>query len=583
MTKKLRRSDFLLCGVLFLLPFLHVNIGLNAADQGYNLINFESFPHMNQTWMIATLMANIVGKLLTFLPFGHYMLGMNIYCTLLLSIVSIVMFCILKKDYNKYAVFTGLLIAICFSWAPKVTLYQYLSYYLFCIASVLLVKGLTKKKRNMLFVAGIILGINLFVRFPNIMQVALILVVISSAIIYKRKVKECFLDILTCIAGYLIIVLPIILLLELILGWGSYADMVHSLFAMTDSATSYTPFAMFYSMYASYLENIKWFVWFVVEAVIATVIYGFLRKKWQKYSMYILMALAFLFILRVYWYWGIFNIHYTTYSSVYVWGVCFLMLSILVLLYAIFASKFSKEKRIYAMAGLIIVFITPLGSNNALYSNYNNLYFLAPVVIGTLTEIIISWNNTMKGKEKRQRMWNFSPIPLVLISYFLITILCLQTFMFHIFFVFGDAGITGDKKITVDANNILTGIVTTETNAEELSELTQYIVKEQLQGSECIVWSHSPMLFYAMDLECAVGHTWPMLDSYPYEEFVIDMEKMEECPIIIYEAQYYPDLLGEVNEFDAKTQIIYDFMIEENYKEVFRNDIYVVCIPESMQ
>ena len=53
MTKKNRGIDIILCAVLVLLPFLHVNVGLSVADQGYILFYFESFPDMNQTWMIA--------------------------------------------------------------------------------------------------------------------------------------------------------------------------------------------------------------------------------------------------------------------------------------------------------------------------------------------------------------------------------------------------------------------------------------------------------------------------------------------------------------------------------------------------
>ena len=89
---------------------------------------------------------------------------MNVYCTLLLSILSVVFFVVLKKDFSKYAVFCGLVIAISFSWAPKVTLYQYLSYYLFNAAALMLLWGLRKENRRLLFGAGVVLGINLFVR-----------------------------------------------------------------------------------------------------------------------------------------------------------------------------------------------------------------------------------------------------------------------------------------------------------------------------------------------------------------------------------------------------------------------------------
>jgi len=188
MKNKARICDIILSAILFLVPFLHVNIGLSVADQGYNLANFEMFPHMNQTWMIATLVANLAGKIFTLLPFGHYMVGMNVYCTLLLSAISVLLYYILKKDYNKYSVFIGLLIAVFFSWAPKVTLYQYLSYYLFCIVALILVKGLFLQKRKLLYIAGVLLGLNLFVRFPNITQAMLIIVVPFYAVLYNSSI-----------------------------------------------------------------------------------------------------------------------------------------------------------------------------------------------------------------------------------------------------------------------------------------------------------------------------------------------------------------------------------------------------------
>lgn len=579
MAKKNRVIDIILCAMLVLLPFLHVNIGLSVADQGYNLINFESFPDMNQTWMIATLVANLVGKLFTYLPFGHYMLGMNVYCTLLLSITVVLMYIVLKKDYNRYGVFLGLIIAICLSWAPKVTLYQYLSYYLFSCGAVLLVQGLVKEKRVLLYLAGILLGVNLFVRFPNILQVALIVVVFVSAVIKRSKIKSLVLNVLICIAGWCTITVPVLLAIEVICGRGTYIGMVRSLFAMTESATSYTPLAMLRSVYAGYLENFKWFIWFVVTALVGAFVYGFLRKKWQKITCYVVLALGVLFILRVYWYWGVMNIKYTTYQSVMVWGTCFLMLSILILLWALCSPKSSLLKRLYAVAGLVIVFITPLGSNNALFSNYNNLYFLAPVVLGSIMDLALVRN--VKEKEGRRKIWRFSVLPIAFVSGLLVLVVLFQTFMFHTFFVFGDVGITGEAKAVVPGNDRLAGIYTTEANAKQIGELTAFFDEFDLKDKACIVWSHSPILYYALELDCAIGHTWPMLDSYAYAEFVGDLADNEEYPIVIYEAQYYPDLLSDAEELDDKTYWISELLDEGEYQEVFRNQYYVVCVPEN--
>ncbi|MBO5341558.1 MAG: hypothetical protein J6A73_02605 [Lachnospiraceae bacterium] len=577
MKNKARICDIILSAILFLVPFLHVNIGLSVADQGYNLANFEMFPHMNQTWMIATLVANLVGKIFTLLPFGHYMVGMNVYCTLLLSAISVLLYFILKKDYNKYSVFIGLLIAVFFSWAPKVTLYQYLSYYLFCIVALILVKGLFLQKRKLLYIAGVLLGLNLFVRFPNITQAMLIIVVPFYAVLYKREIKEVVKDIIVCIAGYGSVVIPVILVIELLCGKGTYIGMVHGLFAMTEQAASYTPFSMVSGMYTSYLEGIKWFKWFLLEMVIFTGIYGFLRKKWQKYCSHALLALGFVVILRIYWYWGVLNIRYTEYTSVYIWGVCFLLMSILLLLAVIVWPKYEKNKKVYALTVLVIIFITPLGSNNVLYSNFNNLYLVAPVVIGTLTDILAKQKDREKSEKKR--LWNVSAVPTILVGYMLVGLLLVQTGMFHAFFVFGDEGINGNKKYIVQGNEVLTGIYTTEANAEEFSNITAYMEQERFLDAEYIVWGHSPVLFYALELDCAIGHIWPTLDSYSQEEMEEDIAVLDEYPIIIYESRYYSDLFDDSVEWDDKTKMICQLLKNGEYTEVYRGDYYAICIP----
>ena len=580
MKKKEQWIDILLCMILVLLPFLHVNVGIGIADQGYNLANFEAFPDMNRTWMIATLVANLIGKFFTILPFGHTMLGMNVYCTLLLSVMSALMYFILKKEYCRYSVFAGLILAVCFSWAPKVTLYQYVSYYLFCAGAVVLVQGLRKKNRKFLFLAGVLLGINLFVRFPNALQVALIVVVLFAGIIYKSKIKDVLLDVLICIAGYGAVVLPVILMIELCWGKGSYMGMVNSLFAMTDSATAYSPFSMFYAMYNSYASNLKWFAGFFALAVIGWFVYGFLYKKVLRIFLYVLLGIAFAFILRVYWYYGILNMDYMTYNSVYVWGVCFLFLGILILGLSLFSRKITPEQKLYSVAVLVIIFISPLGSNNALYSNYNNLYLVAPVVLGTLASL---WKNGEQSENKdnahKRKVWHFSWRPIVGVASMLVSVVLLQTFLFHGFFIFGDAGMDGEAKVTVENNRVLAGMRTTDANARMLSELTVFLTDYQVDDAECIVWGRSPLLYYAMDLDCAIGHSWPSLDSYPYEELKADLEALETYPVIIYEAMYYEDLKKEAPEWEEKALLITSLLQSGNYSEVFRNDFYVVCVP----
>ena len=170
-------------------------------------------------------------------------------------------------------------------------------------------------------------------------------------------------------------------------------------------------------------------------------------------------------------------------------------------------------------------------------------------------------------------------MPVVLVGSTLILVTMVQTFLFHNAFVFGDAGLTMQTGAKVPENEKLTGMITTPANGEALGELTAFMEENHLNGMQAIVWDQAPILYYILDIECAIGHFWPYLDSYPYAEFKGDIENMEEYPVIIYQTIYYEDLLKGMEDADPKTQVIMEILQEGAYEEVFRNAHYAVCLP----
>ncbi len=579
MRKKIK-IDYMLYVILFMLPFIHVNVGINISDQGYNLANFKLFPDINSTWRTATLVANLFGKALTYLPFGKYMLGMNIYCTLLLSLSVVGIFYFLKKEYSKYAVFCGLLIAICLSWAPKVALYQYLSYYLFSFAIIILVNGIHYNKRKYLFGAGAILGINLFVRFPNILECTLIIVLLYAAFVYKMKWKDIGLNCICCIGGYMLIAIIGVALIEIVFGNGTYVSMISGLFGMTDTAAAYSPYYMVEAVLASYEDNWRWFRWFLIVAIIGSFLAGFKMKKWVKYILYVICALSCLVILRILWYYGKINFMYTSYDSIHTTGAIFLLFCLVILTCMIILPNIEKKKRLYALSAIVVVVITPLGSNNVLYTNYNNLFLVAPIVLGSVC-MLLKMHSTDGNTEKR--IWEVDLKPLRIVVSSLVCLVMFQSIMFHLCFIYGGYGIFNEGKVSVEKSDVLVGMLTNEENAEMLNGLSDFISGQEWRNKECIVFSNAPMIFYILDLKCAIGHTWPALDSYPKDEFLYDINKMESLPIIIYETRYFGDLLTEIPETDTKTYYIYNLLNEGKYEEVYSNAHYAVCIPENYE
>ena len=62
--------------MLFLYPFLTVNQGVDVSDSTYSFSNFLFFEQMEGMWVVSTYVANVVGWLLTKLPFASDLISM---------------------------------------------------------------------------------------------------------------------------------------------------------------------------------------------------------------------------------------------------------------------------------------------------------------------------------------------------------------------------------------------------------------------------------------------------------------------------------------------------------------------------
>ena len=83
--------------LLLLYPFVGIRQGLDVSDATYSLANFQYFPSMDGTWMVATFLANVAGNLLMQLPFGSTLAGIYCYTALIQSVTALAAYSALRK------------------------------------------------------------------------------------------------------------------------------------------------------------------------------------------------------------------------------------------------------------------------------------------------------------------------------------------------------------------------------------------------------------------------------------------------------------------------------------------------------
>lgn len=593
--------------ILLLYPFLTVNQGLDVADSTYSLTNFQYFNFMDGTWMVATFLSNVAGWLLMHLPFGETMLGIKCYTTLAQSATALAVYFGLRKKIPAPLLFLGEFLALGLCWCPSTILYNYLTYLLMTAGILLLYRGLvsSKRQRLCLFAAGVCLGANVAVRMPNVVQAVFILAVWYGIVLVYRQgegmpserqagERPALWRLLAgatgwCLLGYAVGFGVPLLAICIRYGVSAYPNMVYTMFAMTDQAADYKPISMLTGMFGDYAKGLYWLAFAGVCVAAAGFafrvrerLYGEGKNAGQQNMEKIGYVLLLLVLLRFYWGRGMFTFRYYEhdYRSIYYPTVLFLLVTIFLCIYCLFAKKIGRGQKVFAMLLLLQIFVTPLGSNNALSPVINNLFLAVPFTLWIVYQLSV-------GKAK-SAVW---ALPFTMLALFVL----IQSVGFHAEFAFQD-GIWGeprDRKVELPKK--AAGIYTNQQNGALLEELVLFAQEEDLSGREMIAYGELPGLHYLLDMPPALSTGWPDLTSYRMAEYTRDLEVLEtkgkagkEPPVIIVSsaaAAYWSDDGEAINWFgvdmekmakDEKLRILEEWIRDYGYEERFGNARYVV-------
>jgi len=516
--------------VLLMFPLIKSGVGVDYTDSMYSPGNFVFFSEMEGTWVIATYLSNVIGFLITKLPGAGTYLGLRIYANLFVSAMALISYYWLKNRIKipAWIVAAGEVIAIGLCWCPTTILYNYLTYFFMLLSLICLYEGLTREKNGLLVTAGIFLGANLMVRFPNVIEVGFILAVWIYGFLKFKKFGKVVTDTLWCVLGYFACALVLMGIIVVCYGVNAYVDMIMSLFSMTDTATSYKPVEMILALVYQYGRALKWPFGMAVYVIIAGIGFKILKGR-LILAKKLATILGIIILFRWYYGQGMFNVDYHTYLSVEQWAASLLILAMCVFAAGFFGRKEDSDYKLLCVILLLVIAITPIGSNNNIYPSINNLFLVAPVAIYGLYKIIVK----VKVYSCTHQWITDWIYPLRAMIGAIVVMILIQSIGFGTVFVFRGAR-DGEKRDTKIINNdILKGMYTNAEKAEAIGELTEYwnssiLTKAANAGTlKVLLAGDLPGVAYFLDAPCAIPHSWPDLESYSYATFERDMKELE--------------------------------------------------------
>ena len=553
--------------ILFLYPFLTVNQGVDVSDSTYSFSNFLFFQRMEGMWVVSTYVSNVVGWLLTKLPFGTTLLGMKIYATLLISGTVLMVYFMFRKWMPAWIAFVGEMIAIGFCWIPTGILYNYLSYFLFTLGAILLYQGLVEEKDKLLILAGVVLGINVFVRIPNLTEMALIIGLWYYLASKHKKLNVIVEKTVKCFVGYILgMTIPLVGILCQF-GVSGITDMILGLSDIGNADDTYSIWAMIISVVNAYKRTSKWVLLIGLGIAMGMAMFFCFRGKWETLKKVAYVA-GMLVLLRFLWGRGMFSFrYYEDYTSMYEWGMIGLYFVWIAAVYMLVSNKNSLEEKLWAVIVLVITLVTPLGSNNFTFQNLNNLFIAMPFTFYTGVKIF----------RRKTGMGMFSQIafPWKAMVVMLWAAIMVQSAGFHSQFVFRD-GMDGEKRsYKFEGTEVLQGIYTTQANGEALQSLLEYLQDKGMLKQELVLYGDCPGLSFLLNTPFAIGTAWPDLASYPYETFVQDLEELEETPMVIIR-----NVTTGGEQSVQKKEYLMAFLNSHEYVNIYNNGTYGVYVTQ---
>ena len=554
--------------ILFLYPFMTVNQGVDVSDSTYSFSNFLYFENMEGMWAVSTFVSNVTGWLLTKLPFGTTLLGLKFYATFFISGTVLLVYFVCKQWMPAWIAFLGEIIAVGFCWIPAGILYNYLSYFFFALGAILLYRGQVEEKDKLLALAGVTLGFNVFVRIPNVTEMALIVGLWYYLACKQQKIGVIVKKTLICLVGYIIgVIIPLVAILCRF-GVNGIADMITGLTGIQSSDGTYSAWSMVLTVFHAYQRTFKWMFLILLGIAMGTAMFFCLKGKMEKMAKLAYLA-GMAVLLRFLWGRGMFSFrYYEDYTSMYEWGMIGLYLVWIAGIYMLTSVRNSLEEKLWAVLVLVITVVTPLGSNNYTFQNLNNLFLVAPFTLYTFVKIFR--RKYGRGKNK----WEALHFPWKAMLVMIAVMILVQSAGFHSQFVFRD-GMDGTKRdYTFDSPKSLQGMMTTAENGKILGEVISFVEKKVYQGRGLLLYGDCPGLSFILDMPVAIGTSWPDLGSYPYETFVSDIENLGEAPVVILR------VVSMDEQSERKKQYLSEFLNSNQYINVFNNGTYGVFVTE---
>lgn len=557
-------------GVFVLFQLLFVFQGLDFSDEGYLMTFYSRIFDDPQSVMSAFplwLTGVAGGSLLELFPAGG-LLMMRLAGVAAITVIALIATRILRPYLPLWTVRVGVFMAMLFVY-KDITCFCYnrLSVIILLSALLFLFKGIggERPKRWSLAVAGLLMALNMFARFPNVLDLFFIALIPYGSWLSGRKRGEWIVSSVCFFAAWSVTVAAVIAVMRFSGVLGIYGESVSMLLDMGKSSQNTHGFKRM-------LINTAWQYWDVVTvgggtlfaALIAAALLRMVKEKWF-YAVTVIALLLFWFSLY----------EFSVIKLLY-----FISLSTSI---TIMLGRYHNSLKLLAAISAMFNVIYPLGSDYGInIVGYHTFWISFPFIIASAPAFFGSlpyYGDFLRWCGRGRASFIGWGILFVLAAYFI----------GHRYFVpYNDLGPLSKKSSPLNSP-LLKGIYTTSGRAKLTDDMLNVLSAKVAPGDPLIGYDNLPMLNYLTGTKPYCYNSWVL--GYDSAMFAGYMQKAlgegGKLPVVvtqhfesIKDAYWVPDdaYLAEGGG-EGRNSVMLRFLRDNGYVRTWYNGYFSIFEP----
>ena len=554
------RLFWLVLALLVLYQMLGVFFGMDIADAGFYLTFYDNiFSHPESVeYNFMYYLSGIIGGTFQSLFPSMGMCGMRLLGVAFNTLCAVILYFALRRHVDERALTLGCALVITSFIAPPYTLcYDLCTIVFYVLAITLLWRGMEKDKMWMIVLAGVMAGLNILVRIPNVLGLSMALLPLIRYFVERRRLdiswQRSAIQTLSFLGGA---VAGVGLVLAL-MPERHYTHLLNVLrdlrsIAADESGTaSHSTSRMIMVQLQFYASNL----WVAVKLAIPVAIYWWAHSRsslptWVVWTLKVVALAVFIWLVM------------RMLPLQPMWVMC-LAGGIMVII-----EQWKKRSGLVWMAvlGIGMMLVMPLGSDGA----YNN----GSIIAWALAPVAALW------WIHRSRV----AFPLALIA-----VCALHMVTWGAYF---DGGSLWHKRYAID-NDRAAHIYTTRERADILNTVLHGIEPYVKPGDQLMAYGSAPLMNYLTHTRPYLGCSWVEQLSAPMLEKKLAMAPKTGLPIILQQkfnnlwmfwGEPTEDFRTDYGQQDSyrdnrKLEVLNRFLSDYDYQAIYEDTHFVLYKP----